>query len=96
MDLSLAMMMSEITACLISEKLHPYSARLNKSFNAPKVFSVSTAGRTFIVDIKCLRTISEMYEAQYVKASITFRDTAVRLCLKLFKVSPVFQTVHCV
>jgi len=88
--------MSEITACLISENFHPYSARVNKSFSAPKVFSVSTACRTFIIDIKCLRTLSEMYEVQCVKASVTFHDTAVWLCLKLFKVSSVLQPVYCV
>jgi hypothetical protein len=90
------MIMPEITACLISEKPHHYSAKVNKSFNITKVFSVSTAVRTFIIDLKFLRTISEMYEAQYVKASVTFHDTALRLCLKLFKCSPVLQSVQCV
>ena len=88
--------MPEITARLISGKLHPYSARVNKSFNIPKVFSVSTSGHTFIIDLKFPRTISDMCEAQYVKASVTSRDTAVRLCLKLFKCSHVLQTLHCV
>jgi len=54
-------MMPEITACLISEKLHPYSAGVNKYFNITKEFSVSTDDRTFIINLKFLRTISEMY-----------------------------------
>jgi len=65
-------------------------------FQYTKMFSVSTAGRIFIIDLKFLRNICEMYEAQYVKTSVTFHDTAVRLYLKLFKGSPVLQTVHCV
>jgi len=33
-------------------------------FQYTKVFLVSIAGRTFIIDLKFLRAVSEMYEAQ--------------------------------
>jgi len=64
-------MMPEITGCSISEKTSSLFGEGNKSFNIPKVFSVSTAGRTFLIDLKFLRTISEMYEDQYVNTLVT-------------------------